>query len=69
MRRPGPKMLEARDYVRSHPGCNIADVVRTTHPRSRLRGYQAVHRTIKAGLIEAKRFGRDYALTPPKEAP
>lgn len=52
--RIGPKMQAAVDFVKENPGCAILPVAEAIGPNgSRRYGYAAVHRAIKAGLIEA----------------
>jgi hypothetical protein len=55
MTRHGPKMLLAQAYVARHPGCAILPVAEYIGP-SRRFGYAAVHRAIRAGLINAVRL-------------
>ena len=54
--RIGPQMRAAVDYVRDNPGCAILPVAEAIGPYgSRRYGYAAVHRAIRAGLIQATR--------------
>lgn len=56
MRRIGPKMQAAVDYVRENPGCAILPVAREVGPNGSTRfGYEAVWRSIRAGLIQVRR--------------
>lgn len=59
-----PRMFEAVEYVRAHPGCPILPVAEEVGPNgSRRYGYATVHRAIRAGLLVADKdkAGR-YAL-------
>lgn len=62
--RIGPKMQAAVDFVKENPGCAILPVAEAIGPNgSRRYGYAAVHRAIKAGLIEADEGkGNKYEL-------
>jgi hypothetical protein len=57
-------MQAAVNYVTNHPGCAILPVAEHIGP-SRRFGYAAVHRAIKAGLIDAVKTARygAYSLT------
>lgn len=67
IKRIGPKMQQAVDYVAKNPGCAILPVAERVGPHgSRRCGYEIVHRAIRAGLIVAKRVhGSRYALMVP----
>ena len=59
-------MIAAVQYVTQHPGCSILPVAEAIGPNgSRRFGYAAVHRAIRAGLLNAKRSHGRYALTVP----
>jgi len=62
--RIGPRMREAVEFVRLHPGCAILPVAKAVGPHgSRRYGYRIVHRAIRAGLICADRSsGGVYVL-------
>lgn len=61
----GPKMKAAAAYVAAHPDTAILPVAEAIGPNgSRRYGYAAVHRAIRAGIIEATRTPRGwYRLT------
>ncbi|HNQ98373.1 MAG TPA: hypothetical protein PKN52_00155 [Trueperaceae bacterium] len=62
--RVGPCMHEAVLIVRANPGTAILPVARAIGPHGSLMyGYNAVHRAINAGLIDAQRHGGRYSLT------
>lgn len=69
--RVGPRMEEAAEYVREHPGCPILPVAEHVGPHgSRRYGYATVHRAIRAGLIWATEGkGGRYALYPVDAVP
>ena len=59
-------MQQAVTFVAAHPGCAILPValaIRPHHQAGHTCGYAAVHRAIKAGLIQAARSGNVYSLT------
>lgn len=65
-KRIGPKMIEAYEYIKTHPYCTKLEVAKAIGPNGSVRyGYEIVNRTISAGIINAlwlDKFGR-YALT------
>jgi hypothetical protein len=69
--RVGPKMEQAVEYVRRHPGTPMQPVSQHVGPHgSNAYGYRTVMRALKAGLIEhrpehAKRVGQ-WALFVPE---
>jgi hypothetical protein len=67
MKRIGPKMLQAVEFVRENPGCAILPVAKHLHRAARngknnALGYNPVHRAIKAGLIRNDGSRRLYSL-------
>lgn len=64
MRRIGPKMRMATNYVARHEGCAILPAAEHVGPHgSRAYGYRIVHRAIAAGLIrDTGSFRTRYAL-------
>jgi hypothetical protein len=68
MKRIGPQMKAAVDYVAANPGCAIYPVACHLHRAARTGknnalGYNPVHRAIKAGLIVSAWKGNRYSLT------
>lgn len=69
IKRIGPQMARAIEYVREHPGCTKRAVAVTLHPaaangNSMKCGYNPVNRAIRAGHIKAERVSRVlYRLT------
>lgn len=50
--RIGPRMRDALEYIRNHPGTAILPVAEYVGPNgSRQFGYRTVHRLINAGLV------------------
>lgn len=62
--RVGPAMWAAVEYVAAHPGCPKLPAAKAAGPNgSTAYGYQAVDRTMVAGLIEHRgQTGDRYAL-------
>jgi hypothetical protein len=64
MKRIGPSMQAAVEYVAAHPGCAILPVAKAVGPHGSAQfGYRSVHRAIKARLLVATRANGRYALT------
>lgn len=66
IKRVGPCMRAAVEYVAQHPGCSILPVAVWVGPHGSTNfGYRAVHRAIDAGLIHAEYVKGRYVLTLP----
>jgi len=68
VKRIGPQMKAAVNYVLSHQGCCMRRVAEHLHIGARkgtnnALGYSPVHRAIKAGLIQAGYAKGRYVLT------
>lgn len=64
MRRIGPQMEAARDYVKHHPGCTQQEVAIAIGPHgSHQYGSRVVQRALAAGLIRnEEKSPRRYRL-------
>lgn len=69
MTRIGPKMSAVVSFIAANPGEYMLRAAEYVGPNgSRRYGYTAVHRAIKAGLVEAVREARGTRLYPRKLA-
>ncbi len=62
LKRIGPRMIEAANYVRNHPNCCKCDVADSISPQSRMYGYNTVDRAIKARIIRVVQSKPVYQL-------
>jgi hypothetical protein len=64
IRRIGPQMTAAADFVAANPGCTKMAAADAIGPNgSRRYGYAAVNRAIGAGMIQVADGRRGYSLT------
>jgi hypothetical protein len=64
MKRIGPRMSQALEFIAATPGCTKMTVARIVGPHGSLAyGYKTVDRCIRAGLVTAEYANGKYALT------